>query len=99
MRHILIALLVSLAVTCALNPPNSRYQYQPVIGIFTQPSNDLNQTIYPSDKYQYISSSYVKWLQTSGAKVVPVPYDLSDSDSDVLLGKLNGLLFPGGDAS
>lgn len=99
LENLVLLLVLSVGIVTALDPPMSRTQYQPVIGVFTQPSNDLNQTIYPADKYQYISSSYVKWLQTSGAKVIPVPYDLPEVESDLLLSKMNGLLFPGGDAS
>ena len=41
----------------------------------------------------------MKWLQSSGAKVIPIPYDLPEDESDILLHKINGMLFPGGDAS
>lgn len=47
---------------------------KPVIGVLTQPS--LWSTIYPSEDYSYIAASYVKFLESSGARVVPIKYDL-----------------------
>ncbi|EGR34587.1 peptidase C26 family protein, putative [Ichthyophthirius multifiliis] len=75
------------------------YQYQPIIGILTQPSNDLNSTQYPPSKYQYISSSYVKWIEASGGRPIAIPYDISDQEIDFYLSKINGIVFPGGNAS
>ena len=91
---LLIALFCSLSTAAKYHN-----QYQPVIGILTQPSNDLNQTIYPPDQYQYIATSYYKWLESAGAKVIPIPYDLPEDQLYYLFSRVNGLLFPGGDAS
>ncbi|EAR83021.1 class I glutamine amidotransferase (macronuclear) [Tetrahymena thermophila SB210] len=95
MKRLLLISLIALTVLAG----QYENQYQPVIGVLTQPSNDLNQTLYPADKYSYISSSYVKWLMASGARVVPIPYDSTEEEQDYYLAKVNGLLFPGGDAS
>ena len=47
---------------------------KPVMGIITQPS--LWNTLYPQDDYSYIAASYVKFLESSGARVVPIKYDI-----------------------
>ena len=59
----------------------------PVIGIFTQ-TNDAKTT--------YIAASYVKFIEMSGAQVVPI-YSFSPTTQVLsLLSKINGVLFPGG---
>lgn len=92
---VLVALLAVLGL--ALPPQN------PVIGIFTLPDEgDEPRAGAPfppqltANNYSYIATSYVKYVQMSGAQVVPV---LSFSDKayfDDLLPKLNGILFTGG---
>ena len=60
----------------------------PIIGIYTQ-------TYEHTPKSSYIAASYVKFIEMSGAQVVPI---FSFSDTNVvldLLGKINGVLFPG----
>ena len=65
---------------------------KPIIGIFAQPSG---HTLKPfGDKY--IAASYVKYIESAGARVVPIPYDLSQSELRTLFESLNGALFPGG---
>ena len=71
--------------------------HRPIIGILAQPS-DFNAT-HPTDNYSYIASSYVKFVESSGARVVPIPYDLSYEELKEIFQSINGLLFPGGSAS
>ncbi len=40
---------------------------------------------------------YVKWLEASGLLVVPIAYNIADSDLDYLMASLNGIFFTGGD--
>jgi gamma-glutamyl hydrolase len=49
--------------------------------------------------FQYIAASYVKFVESHGARAVPVNYYASDDDIDTLFGSLNGVLFPGGGAA
>jgi len=61
---------------------------RPIIGILTQPEDDLT----------YIAASYVKWIESGGARVVPI---IHSSSSDVIkeqFQNLNGVVFPGGAA-
>lgn len=62
----------------------------PVIGIYTQ---TLSNTT--TEKSSYIAASYVKFIEMSGAQVVPIYSFANTSDILTLLGKINGVLFPG----
>ena len=69
----------------------------PIVGLFAQP--------YSSDDpgcdgdCQYIAASYVKNLESAGARVIPVDYYTSDEDLDLLFSQVNGFFFPGGGAA
>lgn len=60
---------------------------EPLIGIPTQRNH------FPND---FIRSSYLKFVQRTGAKVVPINLRLPDEELGDLVSKLNGVLFPGG---
>ena len=63
----------------------------PVIGVYTQTHTDT-----ATSKSSYIAASYVKFIEMSGAQVVPI-YSFSDTTQVLaLLKKINGVLFPGG---
>jgi len=63
----------------------------PVVGVLTQ---DYSGTAGST----YIAASYIKYLESAGARVVPIHYgDDLDSITDKM-GKLSGFLFPGGGA-
>ena len=79
------------------SPDKATPNNQPVIGILSLP-------IVPYENFtvngtSYIASSYVKYLEMSGARVVPVRIDHSYSELDYLFPRLNGLLFTGGSAN
>ena len=81
-----LALASVLLVAC--NAQNVR----PVIGCMAQPADaDLG-----GPNRQYLVSSYVRWLESAGAQVVPVLYNQSQADLSLLFGQLSGLLLPGG---
>ena len=62
---------------------------QPIFGVLTLPW-EMN--------IQYIASSYVKYLEMSGARVVPISLNYSYKEIDFLLASVNGVFFTGGDA-
>jgi len=69
----------------------------PVIGILTQylePSMKKRPKLktYTS----YVMSSYVHYLQSAGASVVPILVNESDSETRAKMGQIQGVLFPGG---
>ena len=83
-----IWLILFLAITY-VHATNDR----PIVGIMTQPCPSQWQ---PSCSSSYINADYVKWLEASGTRIVPVPFNASLDDLTVLFSQLNGLLYPGG---
>lgn len=78
---LLLALVLLLGVNC-LQPQT------PIIGIYTQDA---------TNNLTYIAASYVKYLEMSGAQVVPLFYKSSQAVLNKTLQQINGVLFPGGD--
>jgi len=78
--------LVLLAAIYTVEAVNNR----PIIGI-------LDQDYVDGSKRTFIAASYVKWVESGGARVVPLFYEKWDADQMVsMLKNLNGVLFPGG---
>ena len=67
----------------------------PIIGILAQPSNNNHPAC--GGKCEYIAASYVKYVESAGARVVPISYYANNSHLDYLFNSLNGFLFPGGE--
>jgi len=65
----------------------------PIFGIISIPS-DFAQ--YPADQWSYFPTSYAKFIESGGAQVVPIQYDLPRDNLTALLNSVNGVLFPGG---
>lgn len=59
---------------------------RPIIGIITQ--TDTADT-------SYIAASYVKFIEMSGAQVLPIFMFNDTTYIDSILPKINGVLFPG----
>jgi gamma-glutamyl hydrolase len=66
----------------------------PVIGIVTTPTESSYP--FPSSVYSYIAASYVQFIESAGARVVPIPWDAYNMTD--YLDILNGVLFTGGSA-
>lgn len=62
---------------------------RPVVGILSQPS-------FHSVEYDYIAASYVKWLESAGARSIVIPYDADEELLEEIFTQINGVLFPGG---
>lgn len=69
---------------------------QPIIGILSLPLHPYEN--FPVNGTTYIATSYVNYLEMSGARVVPIRVDHSYSELDYLFTRLNGILFTGGSA-
>ena len=92
----MMKLIVFLTLACLVF---SVPRQAPVIGIYTQSdsSDEPKLEFAGAGNYSYIASSYVKFLQMSGAQVVPIfSFTKNISYLENLLPKLNGVLFPGG---
>ncbi|XP_020857846.1 gamma-glutamyl hydrolase [Phascolarctos cinereus] len=66
---------------------------RPIIGVLAQANHMSNFKEY--GKY-YIAASYVKYLESAGARVMPIRLTLSDEEYENLFQSINGILFPGG---
>jgi gamma-glutamyl hydrolase len=69
----------------------------PIIGVFTQPSSSKEGNC--NGNCVYVAASYVKYLEASGARVVPVNYYASNAELDKIFNSVNGFFFPGGSSS
>lgn len=76
---------------CELVPKNKR----PIIGIL---SVDCDGHFADYGK-SYIAASYVKFIESGGARVVPIRNDLPEEELQSLINSINGVIFPGGGAS
>ncbi|XP_061688352.1 zgc:171566 isoform X2 [Syngnathoides biaculeatus] len=67
---------------------------RPIIGV-------LAQEVLPDDPFaagwSYIAASYVKYLESGGARVVPVRINRTQEEYAKIFSSINGLLLPGGD--
>ncbi|XP_076146595.1 gamma-glutamyl hydrolase-like [Alosa pseudoharengus] len=93
--------VVSLALFCTVLCGLSAV---PVQRITTDKRNDwpiigvLAQEVYKPQSKQnsYIAASYVKFLESAGARVVPVMINQTEEEYIQLFKSINGILFPGG---
>lgn len=67
----------------------------PVIGVLKLPvPADLEQRLDFTPTH-YIEASHVKFLESAGARVVPVDLDMHPKELMILMKKLNGVYIPG----
>ena len=69
----------------------------PIIGIFTQPSESKHEDC--GGDCLMLAASYVKQVESTGARVVPINFYSSKEDIEEVFYSLNGFIFPGGGAS
>ncbi|XP_032242686.1 gamma-glutamyl hydrolase [Nematostella vectensis] len=67
---------------------------RPIIGVLSQDSSGFKNL--GKHGKSYIASSYIKYLEAAGARVVPIRNDLTKSELTKLFYSINGVLFPGG---
>lgn len=78
--------------------PDPNLNFRPVIGIVSHPGDGASGRLKNGTGVSYIAASYVKFVESAGARVVPLVYT---DPPEVLLGKLdlvNGVLLTGGSA-
>lgn len=93
MFKIIFILFVSAIIVITINGSYLKND-SPIIGIFTQPSNSSSSAC--RGNCEYIAASYVKFIESAGARVVPVSYFSSTKSVNQYLKTLNGWFFPGG---
>ncbi|XP_066536474.1 gamma-glutamyl hydrolase isoform X2 [Hoplias malabaricus] len=94
LSFVFYVLLYLYAVSAAGVPVGVERNDSPVIGV-------LAQEVYnPSPgKNAYIAASYIKYLESAGARVVPIMINRSEEEYTRLFKSINGILLPGGGAS
>ena len=79
-------------------PKDSGLNNRPIIAILAQSISEglLPPTIKGKS---YIAASYVKYMESAGARVVPVTTSMSYQEIEEIFNSVNGVLFPGGAVS
>ncbi|XP_034934056.1 gamma-glutamyl hydrolase-like isoform X2 [Chelonus insularis] len=80
-------------VRCPVGP-NER----PIIGILAQEASHRMKSLYNGTYKTYIAASYVKFLESGGAQVVPIWQGKDVSYYENILRQINGVVLPGGSA-
>ncbi|XP_078691469.1 gamma-glutamyl hydrolase-like isoform X1 [Branchiostoma floridae x Branchiostoma belcheri] len=65
---------------------------RPIIGVLAQAAYGAKAKFGKT----YIPASYIKYLESAGARVVPIRVNLSTAEYTKLFNSLNGVLYPGG---
>eukprot|EP01100_Stratorugosa_tubuloviscum_P008869 TRINITY_DN3707_c1_g2_i1.p1 TRINITY_DN3707_c1_g2~~TRINITY_DN3707_c1_g2_i1.p1 ORF type:complete len:317 (-),score=121.35 TRINITY_DN3707_c1_g2_i1:75-1025(-) len=65
---------------------------RPIVGIYTQPTHGSLAKYGNS----YIAASYVKFLESSGVRVIPIFHNSTSSELKDLFNSINAILLPGG---
>ncbi|KAL5564916.1 hypothetical protein UlMin_028080 [Ulmus minor] len=76
--------------------PDPKLNYRPVIGILSHPGDGASGRLSNATNASYIAASYVKFVESAGARVIPLIYN---EPPEILFQKLelvNGVLFTGG---
>uniref|UniRef100_A0A1A9X0N4 folate gamma-glutamyl hydrolase n=1 Tax=Glossina brevipalpis TaxID=37001 RepID=A0A1A9X0N4_9MUSC len=69
----------------------------PIIGVLTQEISKLIANKFPEENYNsYIAASYVKFIESSGGRVVPIWIGQPREYYEDIMKKINGVLLPGG---
>jgi len=77
-------------------PKKDCVDYEPVIGVLTQPVAEKRKKQFDFKYDDYIleiNNNFAKW---GGSRTVEIPYNISNSDLKNLLPQINGVLFTGG---
>ncbi|KAL6838568.1 hypothetical protein ACP4OV_031624 [Aristida adscensionis] len=86
------------AGACAAAPADLAVYDRPVIGVVTHPGDGTYEMrTYRADSgASYIAASYVKFVESGGARVIPLIYNEPEERLFEKLSLVNGVLFTGG---
>ena len=105
MKHIAVAALAILSafiiVASTEGAESKCVNERPIIGVLAQAlTNKKIKRRFPfTEGRSFIPASYVKWIEASGARVLPIKENLSPTKLTELLNSINGVVFPGGISS
>lgn len=73
-------------------------QRRPIWGVLTQPVDSEERLASFEDRYrEYVPASFVRWLESGGARIIPIHYDTDEQELRHLFNSINGVLFTGGE--
>ncbi|XP_038899600.1 gamma-glutamyl hydrolase 2-like [Benincasa hispida] len=75
---------------------NPLLYYKPVIGILSHPGDGASGRLSNATTASYIPASYVKFVESAGARVIPLIYNDPTDVLEEKLGLVNGVIFTGG---
>ncbi|KAM3395978.1 gamma-glutamyl hydrolase 1 [Capsicum galapagoense] len=75
--------------------PSHELNYQPIIGIISQPGDGVSGRKNHSTEGSYIAASYVKFIESGGARVIPIVVEDSPKLINEKLNLVNAVIFPG----
>ena len=93
---IFMTIILLLLVKNGAGLSNAKREIQttrPIIGVLAQSTEGM---LFSKLGKTYITASYVKFLESSGARVVPVMNNLTKVEIKKLFKCINGVVFPGG---
>ncbi|TKY49202.1 Gamma-glutamyl hydrolase [Spatholobus suberectus] len=82
--------------TASCLPIDPNLNYKPVIGILSHPGDGASGRLSNATGVSYIAASYVKFVESGGARVIPLIYNESPGNLKKKLNLTNGVLFTGG---
>ena len=88
-------LLIAIPIIIGL-VPGSTANDRPIIGVLVQEISQVFEMMYPGRYDAYIAASYVKWVESGGARVIPIWTGRDENYYKNLMLKINGVLLPGG---
>ncbi|KAK6934113.1 Peptidase C26 [Dillenia turbinata] len=95
-QSLLLPTQVSVHSSLRCSSPDPKLNYRPVIGILSHPGDGASGRLNNATNTSYIAASYVKFVESAGARVIPLIYN---EPQEILFEKLelvNGVLFTGG---
>ncbi|KGN55059.1 gamma-glutamyl hydrolase 2 [Cucumis sativus] len=75
---------------------NPLLHYRPVIGILSHPGDGASGRHTNASNASYIPASYVKFIESAGARVIPLIYNDPPEVLEEKMGLVNGVIFTGG---
>uniref|UniRef100_A0A1D1Z948 folate gamma-glutamyl hydrolase n=1 Tax=Anthurium amnicola TaxID=1678845 RepID=A0A1D1Z948_9ARAE len=76
--------------------PDPSLYYRPVIGILTHPGDGASGRLSNATNASYIAASYVKFVESAGARVIPLIFNEAREVLNEKLSLVNGVVFTGG---
>lgn len=73
-------------------------QDRPVIGILSVPTSSVGNANLTQYGASFIPASYIKWIESAGARVLPIQFDSTAADLHAYFNAINGLVLIGGNA-